>query len=250
MSLTLKQVQPLLTQAELELFQSSRATAIRSLNERQLVARTKRTRALRDKYRDLYRRQTVRSRAGVAVTEANRRTDLKAQVMADVLERFEAQSAKLQAQAAKAAAKKATAAKKVPAKKASTTTAPAKKAAAKKAPTGKPAARKPPAKKKPLSSRNAITGAAKPASTLMKQVRKAVAKQQATAPVEGAPRARRAIRAVVGGSATDNAQGAVPTNMPAKAQRLNPLKAKPINKKIHASARGRQTVHTAKRDAR
>ena len=66
MSLTLKQVQPLLTQAELELFQSSRATAIRSLNERQLVARTKRTRALRDKYRDLYRRQTVRSRASVA----------------------------------------------------------------------------------------------------------------------------------------------------------------------------------------
>ena len=81
MSLTLKQVQPLLTQAELELFQSSRATAIRSLNERQLVARTKRTRALRDKYRDLYRRQTVRSRASVAVAEANRRTDLKARVL-------------------------------------------------------------------------------------------------------------------------------------------------------------------------
>ena len=61
---------------------------------------------------------------------------------------------------------------------------------------------------------------------------------------------RRAIRAQVGGTSSANAQGAVPTNMPAKAQRLNPLKAEPINKKIHASARGRKKTFEGKRDAR
>ena len=51
-----------------------------------------------------------------------------------------------------------------------------------------------------------------------------------------------------GASATT--RGAVPTGITPKALRLNPLKAKPINKKIHASARGRQKVQAAKRDAR
>ncbi len=81
-------------------------------------------------------------------------------------------------------------------------------------------------------------------------MRKAVANKAATAPTEGQPTARRAIRAQVGGTSSANAQGAVPTNMPAKAQRLNPLKAEPINKKIHASARGRKKTFEGKRDAR
>ena len=64
------------------------------------------------------------------------------------------------------------------------------------------------------------------------------------------PTPRRGIRSEVGGSPSNNANGDVPINMPALAQRLNPLKAEPVNKKIHASARGRQKVQTAKRDTR
>ena len=123
-----------------------------------------------------------------------------------------------------------------------------KKAAAKKAEPKKTTAKKAPAKK--IAAKKAITGAAKPAEKLVKQVRKAVANKAATAPTEGQPTARRAIRAQVGGTSSANAQGVVPTNMPAKAQRLNPLKAEPINKKIHASARGRKKTFEGKRDAR
>ena len=84
----------------------------------------------------------------------------------------------------------------------------------------------------------------------MRQVRGALQQQQGEPPVEGAPTPRRGIRSEVGGSPSDNAHGAVPTNMPALAQRLNPLKAEPVNKKIHASARGRKKTFEGKRDAR
>lgn len=321
MTYSLRQVQPLLTKPELELFQASRAGAIKELNPRQLAAKLTRARALRDKYRDTYRRQTVATRTGPAKDRKqmggeNNRTEVKAEIMQEVLTRFEAQHAKAQAKLDKQAARKtktarahnapgapttrtnpkaaqrsrrstgnaapgegaqlamrgATTTKKrqvarkkraaedlgyevVSARGAKSTRAsgssvrPAvKKAAAKKAEPKKTTAKKAPAKK--IAAKKAITGAAKPAEKLVKQVRKAVANKAATAPTEGQPTARRAIRAQVGGTSSANAQGAVPTNMPAKAQRLNPLKAEPINKKIHASARGRKKTFEGKRDAR
>lgn len=321
MTYSLRQVQPLLTKPELELFQASRAGAIKELNPRQLAAKLTRARALRDKYRDTYRRQTVATRTGPAKDRKqmggeNNRTEVKAEIMQEVLTRFEAQHAKAQAKLDKQAARKTKTARahNAPgapttrtnpkaaqrsrrstgnaapgegaqlAMRGPTTTKPrqvarkkraaedlgyevvsargakstraggssvrpaVKKAAAKKAEPKKTTAKKAPAKK--IAAKKAITGAAKPAEKLVKQVRKAVANKAATAPTEGQPTARRAIRAQVGGTSSANAQGAVPTNMPAKAQRLNPLKAEPVNKKIHASARGRQKVETAKRDAR
>lgn len=222
MSFTLRQVQPLLTKPELELFQASRATAIKTLTARQLATRITRARTLRDKYRDLYRRQTVATRSGPASQRGaqgseNARTEVKAEVMAEALARFEAQLAKVEARVAQAPAKK-TAVKKTTVKKA--------------------------------GASQAITGAAQPVAKLVKQVRGAVKKQQAEPPVEGKPMARRGSRTQVGGSSSANAKGAVPTNMPARAQRVNPLKAEPVNKKIHASARSRQQAATAKRDAR
>ena len=264
MSFTLRQVQPLLTQPELELFQASRVNAVKALTARELTSKVKRARALRDKYRDTYRRQTVATRTGRAGGRAqkggeNARTDVKAEVMSEVLDRFEAQLAKVEAQAGRSAAKPVatkTAAGKMPAKKATTQRAVTKPTATKKTTAKKSAAAKTPAKKAGAlggtakSAKTAITGAAQPAATLMKQVRSAVSKQAAQAPEEGAPTSRRSIRAKVGGSPSANAQGAVPTNMPARAQRLNPLKAEPVNKKIHASARSRQQATTAKRDAR
>ena len=119
MSYTLRQVRPLLTQPELALFELSRVPAIKGLTVRQLDGKVTRTRALRDKYRDLYRRQTVQTRerpAGQrkATGGDNERTSVKADILAEVLERFEAQHAKLSAAPAKAAtpAKKAATAKK------------------------------------------------------------------------------------------------------------------------------------------
>ena len=321
MTYSLRQVQPLLTKPELELFQASRAGAIKELNPRQLAAKLTRARALRDKYRDTYRRQTVATRTGPAKDRKqmggeNNRTEVKAEIMQEVLTRFEAQHAKAQAKLDKQAARKTKTARahNAPgapttrtnpkaaqrsrrstgnaapgegaqlAMRGATTTKPrqvarkkraaedlgyevvsargakstraggssvrpaVKKAAAKKAEPKKTTAKKAPAKK--IAAKKAITGAAKPAEKLVKQVRKAVANKAATAPTKGQPTARRAIRAQVGGTSSANAQGAVPTNMPAKAQRLNPLKAEPINKKIHASARGRKKTFEGKRDAR
>lgn len=321
MTYSLRQVQRLLTKPELELFQASRAGAIKELNPRQLAAKLTRARALRDKYRDTYRRQTVATRTGPAKDRKqmggdNNRTEVKAEIMQEVLTRFEAQHAKAQAKLDKQAARKTKTARahNAPgapttrtnpkaaqrsrrstgnaapgegaqlAMRGATTTKPrqvarkkraaedlgyevvsargakstraggssvrpaVKKAAAKKAEPKKTTAKKAPAKK--IAAKKAITGAAKPAEKLVKQVRKAVANKAATAPTEGQPTARRAIRAQVGGTSSANAQGAVPTNMPAKAQRLNPLKAEPINKKIHASARGRKKTFEGKRDAR
>lgn len=54
-----RSAKPLLTAAELELFDHSRAEPIKALSAKQLAGKEKRTRALRDKYRDLYRRQSV-----------------------------------------------------------------------------------------------------------------------------------------------------------------------------------------------
>ena len=54
----------------------------------------------------------------------------------------------------------------------------------------------------------------------------------------------------VSGAASDKSKGAVPTSMPASAARKNPLKAEPVNKKIHASARSRTRANEAKRDSR
>ena len=111
MTYSLRQVQPLLTKPELELFQASRAGAIKQLNPRQLAAKLTRARALRDKYRDTYRRQTVATRTGPAKDRKqmggeNNRTEVKAEIMQEVLTRFEAQHAKAQAKLDKQAARK------------------------------------------------------------------------------------------------------------------------------------------------
>lgn len=120
MSYTTRQVQNLLTKPELELFQASRIGAIKAFNARQLVGKISRARALRDKYRDLYQRQTVRTATAPATPRkvtgtANLPTDVKADVMQEVLGRFEAQFEKVQSPPGQAS-KKAPAAKRAPGK--------------------------------------------------------------------------------------------------------------------------------------
>ena len=114
MSYTLRQVQTLLTKPELELFQASRATVIKDLTERQLSSKITRSRTLRAKYRDLFQRQTVKTQKGPAAARRpsgndNSRTEAKAEVMQEVLGRFEERLAKVQSAALKAAAKPAAA---------------------------------------------------------------------------------------------------------------------------------------------
>ena len=301
MAYTLRQVLPLLTKQELELFEASRAAAVKELTARQLTAKITRARALRDKYRDTYRRQTVATQTGPGRARKqmggeNSRTEVKAEVMAEVLQRLETQQTKVEARLAKTGARPAVRVPKAPGVPATKTNKAAQRSrrttgdapasgdadqpmrgatgtkqrqidrrdrAAEKAgydvvtargakstraagAAARPAAKAP---RRPKDT-NAITGDAHPVEKLMRQVRGALQQQQGEPQVEGVPTPRRGIRSEVGGSPSDNAHGAVPTNMPALAQRLNPLKAEPVNKKIHASARGRQKVETAKRDAR
>ena len=283
MSYTLRQVHPLLTQPELALFELSRVPAIKGLTVRQLDGKVIRARALRDKYRDLYRRQTVQTRerpAGQrkATGGDNERTSVKADILAEVLERFEAQHAKLSAAPAKAAtpAKKAAAAKKpraagqgadLPMRAGATSSrqlARKKQAAADEAAavvaSGQTAAKKAPAAAKKAAAAPAATPAkAKPKSSkgaatadvegLVKAVRGATrAKAKASAPAYVAPGKRApSVRAASGANAL--AQGKASTDVPAMALRANPLKAKPVNKKIHAAQRAQHARHQAKRDA-
>ena len=102
MATTITQAHPLLTAAELQLFDQSRAEPIKALTLARLRGKVTRARTLRDKYRDLYRRQTVavrsaRSAKGRSPVGAdNERTKRKAEILQEVLGRFEARVALLE----------------------------------------------------------------------------------------------------------------------------------------------------------
>lgn len=117
------QAQKLLTAAELALFDSGRSTEIRKLSKPELRSKLERSRKLRDKYRDLYRRQrlAVRDASGTkagTAGDANRRTQEKEEILAESVARFEARLAHIEKQedrefekAQKAASSKVPAAK-------------------------------------------------------------------------------------------------------------------------------------------
>lgn len=181
MAHTRAQATELLNKAEMQLFEDSRAPALRRFSRTQLAARVERARAARDRARDLLKRQrrAARDRGEAGGGGAAMRTARKEALLADVLQRFtEARRAApvaaspKRAAASKAAtgqvatkkvAKAAVAKKSVPgtvateratAKKATARTAPAKAAPAKKSP-----AKKSPAKKTaPAAPRRAAAG--------------------------------------------------------------------------------------------
>jgi hypothetical protein len=105
MAYSITQARTLLTAAELELFDQSRADPIKALTLARLRGKVTRARTLRDKYRDLFRRQTVAVR-GASSTKGrspvgadNERTQRKADILQEVLGRFEARVAQLEARA-------------------------------------------------------------------------------------------------------------------------------------------------------
>jgi hypothetical protein len=302
MSYTLRQVQPLLTKPELELFQTSRAGAVKEITLARLAGKIQRSRALRDKYRDVYQRQTVQTRAGDAkgrkpLGGENTRTQTKADIMDEVLKRFEAQQAKLQRQqesAASPARKRSAQAPAAAAKKTAasgttrrkTTKSPAgvdlpmrgasastprkrarqtrevqsageavvkarssEKAPAVRAAVKKVAAKKAPAKKAAATSAEAkVAAGIKRLQNIVKAVRKAVAETPPPAKTKAKKKPGAKSKAV--DAAANAALEAAPTDTTPRTERLNPLKAKPVNKKIHASARSRTRATQAKRDAR
>lgn len=163
MPYTRTQANTLLTQAEMKLFDDSRANAVRKLDPKALANRVERTRKLRDKARDQLQRQRLASRSRTGSKrgtsgDANRRSKDKAELLADILKRFEAQAkaAGKQARADAAARKTATkaGAKKTAAKKAAGKKTAAKKIAANKTATKKPAAKKA-SPRKPATSASA-----------------------------------------------------------------------------------------------
>ena len=115
MATSITQARSFLTAAELELFDHSRAQPIKELSDKQLAGKVKRARALRDKYRDLYRRQTLAARGKAsrsgALGDANARTQRKADIMQEMLDRFEARTSLLAARAERAGSSSGTARK-------------------------------------------------------------------------------------------------------------------------------------------
>ncbi len=116
---------PLCTDAEYKLFTASLADEIGELTPAQLRSKIQRARKLRDKYRDLLKRQRLANRARTGTKKGNRaqtnvRTADKAKLFDEALGRFEAKAAKLAAaeeREAKRAATKAALAARVAAKK-------------------------------------------------------------------------------------------------------------------------------------
>lgn len=129
-------VRAFLAKTEIDLFESSLGADLKALSALDVQRRIDRARSLRDKYRDLLRRQKVATRThtgskGGNAGDANERTAKKAKAFDETLARFEAQAKHLGAAAKKAAMKM---------KKPSTT----KSAATTKVAPTKPAKKRPP----------------------------------------------------------------------------------------------------------
>ena len=186
------QAQKLLTAAELEMFDAGRTSEIKKLTKPQLRNKLERSRKLRDKYRDLFRRQRLAARDTLGSKSGNRgaanqRTQQKEEIFAESVARFEARLTQMEreedlafekaskadaAATSRAPAKRGTksAAKKTTARKAAsaTKTAAPKKSVAKRA--------KPAAKATPLKAVAAKKAAPKKASPKKAAVKKAAAK--------------------------------------------------------------------------
>lgn len=221
MAYTLTQARKLLTAAELQVFDASRAQPLRELTAARVRAKVIRARALRDKYRDLYRRQTVATRGAPARQRSatggdNERTQHKADLFAEVLGRFEERLQRLDATAAAAESKA-----KSKSKATSRSTQPA-----------KTAAKRPAAKAVPLK-----------AAVAQAQARKSAANGKDTAaPARSAKApARRASAATPATAPQDVAPGA---------KRANPLRQRSDNLAIHAHSKSQGRRAQGARDAR
>src|SRR5690606_1256614 len=159
MPITRAKASQLLNQKEMALYDESRANGLRRLDGKAISTRITRARAARDRARDLVRRQKLSSRADTgskrgASGAANQRSKDKAELMADILARFEAGLREVEAKESDVTSRRATA---TGTKKAS---APAKRAAKNTADATRTGA----TSKVARSSRKATTGVGKKAA--------------------------------------------------------------------------------------
>ena len=101
MLITRDKANRLLTQPEMGLFGDSRNPVLRGLSEKALVSRVDRTRKLRDKSRDLFQRQKLKTRDRTGSKTgtfgvANQRTSDKGEILDDILQRFESRLKEVQ----------------------------------------------------------------------------------------------------------------------------------------------------------
>lgn len=141
MSVNLRSARALCTAAEYGLVVASGGDGLRALSEARLKLKIVRARTLRDKYRDLLRRQRLAARrspnAKAGRGDAGARTESKAALFEQILARFVARLEKLQDAAARPAKQPAA---KIPAAKRPAAKRPAAKKAASKAGGTHPAA--------------------------------------------------------------------------------------------------------------
>jgi hypothetical protein len=267
-----------LTAAELELFDNSRAEPIKTLSAKQLTGKEKRTRTLRDKYRDLYRRQSVAVRGkakGVGATgDANARTQRKADIMQEVLDRFEARISLLETREARAGKAKEAKSKK-PARKAA---APAPAASTKPAPRAKKSADGSKQRSEPASAPASVSvstatsrkasATAKPSKTKTGQPHEpeqALSAVGSLSPVQGgetqpghfigkdpavrSPKAPSPRAPTFGGKAHAPEMNA-PLDMVAAAKRVNPVKNSPSSQAIQGHVSSSVRRSQGKRDSR
>ena len=233
------QARALTNASEYELFTTSLADAITALTPAQLRGKVTRTRNLRDKNTDLFRRQSLsvqetsgskRGRTGAA----NQRTEQKAKLFDETLKRYENRLAKLTAAAdsagGSAAAKGSAAKPKV-----------AKPAAAK--PRAKPAASTKPAAAKPKASAKTV---ARPTPAKRKASAKTAAKTAlASAVKKGASKTPAAKSALAAKSAAEKKTASAPKG-PVQSVGKGPARASG-----KTAARGKvQAAHTRSSNAR
>ena len=101
MPITRARAVSLLNQREMALYDDSRINALRQLDEKSLQARISRARTARDRARDLAQRQKLQTRERTGAKRgfsgaANQRSLDKAELLADILGRFEQRHSSLQ----------------------------------------------------------------------------------------------------------------------------------------------------------
>ncbi len=97
MTISVAEAKKICTPAELELVQMSTTRNIGSLDAKQLKAKIRRARTLRDKWRDQAAEQTRQTKVDQPehLNRANARSEAKAQLFAETLARFESRLAKV-----------------------------------------------------------------------------------------------------------------------------------------------------------
>jgi hypothetical protein len=246
MAFTRSQATGLLNQAEMGLFDDSRAHSLRGLDASQLGKRIERSRKARDRARDLLKRQKLASRSKTgskrgASGQANERTGRKAELLADILGRFEdqlKQVGKRDRQDATKSPRKPAAGK--DGKKPSTAT----KASKAQATPNKTAASKPAARKAAPGK----TASRKTAASKAKAAKPATDKAASPRPADRTPSLRAASGKTAGasgksGSRTSSAAspGAKPARKDKDASRpITPKRALANTRKLLEAKRARQ----------